>query len=66
MPSSVAKINTSYDNFLKVRAANLWNCLSKKLKMKSSVESFKHELDCFLLCVPDFPPGCGWIFNCEQ
>ena len=59
MPSSVLKINSSYDNFFKVRGAKLWNCVPKHVKINTSLTSFKETLDSFLLGVPDYPPGCG-------
>ena len=53
------KINSSFDNFYKVKGAKLWNCIPKNLKMKTSLASFKDGLDSFLFGIPDFPPGCG-------
>ena len=31
LPSTVLKINTSFDSFFKVRAGKLWNCLPKEI-----------------------------------
>ena len=59
-PCSVAKINTSYDYFFKVRATQLWNCLPKTINNQSSLESFKSKLDIFLMNFPDRPPVTGY------
>ena len=64
--SNVSKINTgtgsSYDQFLKVHACKLWNCLPKHVNYncKASLESFKETLDSFLSGIPDFPPEAGY------
>ena len=63
LPSSVAKINTAYDNFFKVKAAKLWNCLPNNVNSKTSLTSFKTKLDSFLFSVPDFPPVAGYTTN---
>ena len=60
LPCSVAKINTSYDNFFKVRAAQLWNCLPKTINTLSSLESFKSKLDVFIMNFPDRPSVAGY------
>ena len=60
IPSPVTKINSAYDNFFKVKAVKLWNCLPKRINTKTSLESFKAELDSFLSGVPDFPPVAGY------
>ena len=60
IPSHVAKINTSYDHFFKVKAAKLWNCLPKHVNSKDSLPSFKKTLDSFLLNVTDCPPVAGY------
>ena len=59
-PSTVSKINTSFDSFFKVRAAKLWNCLPKKINSQSSLGTFKSHLDAFLSTVPDRPPVPGY------
>ena len=60
IPSSVQKINSAYDNFFKVKAAKMWNCLPKVVNSKISLESFKTGLDQFLSGVPDLPPVAGY------
>ena len=60
VPSSVAKINSAFDNFFKVKVAKTWNCLPKCVNTKTCLESFKSELDAFLSEVPDFPPVAGY------
>ena len=60
IPSHVAKINTSYDHFFKVKAARFWNCLPKHVNSKDSLPSFKKTLDSFLLNVTDCPPVAGY------
>ena len=62
-PSLVLKINTACDNFLKVKAAKLWNCLPKCVNSKTSLESFKTNLDSFLLTLPDSPPVAGYRYT---
>ena len=59
-PSTVAKINSAYDNFFKVKVAKLWNCLPKYVNTKTSLESFKMNLDSFLFEVSDCPPVAGY------
>ena len=60
IPSRIAKINTSYDNFFKVKAAKLWNCLPKHVNIKETLASFKEKLDSFLLNISDYPPVAGY------
>ena len=60
IPSSVAKINSSYDQFFKVRAGKLWNCLPKHVNTKQTLVSFKEGLDLFLRDIPDCPPVTGY------
>ena len=57
---SVLKINTACDNFFRVKAAKLWNCLPKHVNSKTSLESFKVNLDSFIFNVPDKPPVAGY------
>ena len=60
IPSSVSKINSSFDQFFKVKAAKLWNCLPKFVNTVTSLELFKTKLDLFLNGVPDLPPVAGY------
>ena len=60
IPSSVMKINSSYDNFFKVKGAKLWNILPKSVNSASSLDTFKRKLDTFLQDIPDTPPVLGY------
>ena len=60
IPSTVAKINSACDNFFTVKAAKLWNCIPSCVNTKTSLLTFKANLDCFLLDVPDCPPVAGY------
>ena len=60
LPSSVAKINTAFDSFFKVRSSKLWNCVPKDVKESYSINIFKTKLDSFLLSIPDRPPVPGY------
>ena len=60
MPSSVQKINTSYDNFFKVLGPKLWNGIPAAIRSEQSLAKFKTALDLFLLKVPDRPPVAGY------
>ena len=60
MPSSVAKINSTYDLAFKVKVSKLWNCIPKDIKESSSLNVFKTKLDTFLLSIPDCPPVSGY------
>ena len=60
MPSSVAKINSMYDNSFKVYAAKTWNCLPKSVNTANTLVTFKSKLDDFLLTVQDCPPVAGY------
>jgi len=61
IPSSVVKINSSYDQFFKVKAAKLWNCLPKVVNSAASLGAFKEHLDLFLKNIPDRPPVQGYV-----
>jgi hypothetical protein len=60
IPSTVTKINSACDNFFTVKAAKLWNCIPSCVNTKTSLLTFKANLDCFLLDVPDCPPVAGY------
>ena len=60
LPSTVAKVNTAYDSFFKVRACKLWNCVPKDVKDSTSINTLKSKLDSFLLGIPDRPPVPGY------
>ena len=60
LPSTVAKINTAYDSFFKVRSCKLWNCVPKDVKDSTIMNTLKLKLDLFLLGIPDRPPVPGY------
>ena len=60
IPSSVMKINSSYDNFFKVKGAKLWNVLPKTVNSANSLHVFKEKLDSFLRDITDSPPVTGY------
>ena len=60
LPSSVTKINTSFDRFFKVNAGRLWNCIPKTVNKVTSLEGFKSKLDSYLMNIPDCPPVAGY------
>ena len=60
LPSAVAKINTAYDSFFKVRACKLWNCVPKDVKDAATMNTLKSKLDSFLLGIQDCSPVPGY------
>ena len=60
LPSTVAKINSTFDCSFRVKACKIWNCLPKYVKEPTSMNIFKNKLDSFLLRVPDCPPVSGY------
>ena len=52
----MCRIKTCKDNSFFVKGAKLFNCLPSELRdYKGKADSFKHQLDKYLLTVPDQP-----------
>ena len=58
---SSLKAQTLYDSSLAVAGTKLWNMIPKSVKLCSSLNSFKANLDLFLNGFPDRPPVSGYV-----
>ena len=54
-----SKFQKMYDDSFTVTGAKLWNLIPKKIKLKSSLDSFKGALTKFIMQIPDHPPVPG-------
>ena len=60
LPKLRGKILTIFDESFPVKSAKLWNILPSKLTTVTSFDSFKNNLDKFLMEISDEPPLPGY------
>ena len=59
--SANRKVSPIYESSFSVNGAKLWNVLPKAINCDQNFNSFKNQLDTFLLSTPDEPPVRGYV-----
>ena len=58
--SGTSHLGTVRQNFFTSTGPQIFNCLPKIVKEAENLDSFKRQLDKFLLTIPDMPPTPGY------
>ena len=66
LPKIRGKVMTAFEESFVIKSAKLWNVLPPNLTHIQSLNLFKHNLDKFLIKIPDKPPLPGYPYTCNN